>query len=594
MTISYPNGGTLTQVYDTTGRLVQLNWNGAPLVTGLTWNPMGQATAWTWALSTPVAAARSYDTAGRLTATEFSGYAYNAAGRITSLSQYLYQPADTDPTHTTITGVLQGWNVGYDSVGRITAFDAMGSGGNTAGFGYDANGNRSSSTATVNGQTTSRTYTVDGASNKLTGFGQTSGGTSTSVAYGYNANGDLLSDGLRTYTYNAEGRLSTATTGATDTSPTTRYAHNALGQRVFKTEPLYPPAEGDESDPGFFQGLINFFTSLWQPSTSDAEKLGWAYFYDEDGSLVAETGTGGASSSGSTSHIHLPTAAGPMPIAAIINGQKYAVHSDHLNTPRRLTNDSGLPVWQWSYSAFGDNLPTTAASRFASSGAEAIGATSVVFNLRWPGQYYDQESGLHFNWHRSYSPGIGGYTQNDPKGLAAGPNRRIYVDGNPLSFTDPTGLDRWGSYGYGRYIPATNPAPTFWEKLNFPETPEQRAIGENIALGFCGSTIGGVGLSRVSTVIAETLRGKGNITSGVKLSADELLQAGEQFVGPGYKEIGKSGSGVFRSVDGTRQFRIDNSSLSGSHAPGVPHGHLETYAPGATRPTTNNHIPFFD
>jgi len=67
-----PNGGTLTHVYDSTGRLAQLNWNGAPLVTGLTWNPMGQPTAWTWAFSTPVAASRTYDTAARLTATECS------------------------------------------------------------------------------------------------------------------------------------------------------------------------------------------------------------------------------------------------------------------------------------------------------------------------------------------------------------------------------------------------------------------------------------------------------------------------------------------------------------------------------------------
>ena len=70
------------------------------------------------------------------------------------------------------------------------------------------------------------------------------------MAYTYNANGDLTSDGLRTFSYNAEGRLSAVTTGATDASPTTRYAHNVLGQRVFKTEPLYPSSEGDESDQG--------------------------------------------------------------------------------------------------------------------------------------------------------------------------------------------------------------------------------------------------------------------------------------------------------------------------------------------------------
>ncbi|MDR6536737.1 hypothetical protein [Variovorax soli] len=108
------------------------------------------------------------------------------------------------------------------------------------------------------------------------------------------------------------GRLSAVTTGATDASPTTRYADNAPGQRVFKTEPLYPPAEGDEGDPGFFQGLLNFFTQLWGPATTDGEKFGFAFIYDEDGTLLAETGTGGANSAGSTQYIYLPTAGGPM------------------------------------------------------------------------------------------------------------------------------------------------------------------------------------------------------------------------------------------------------------------------------------------
>lgn len=99
--------------------------------------------------------------------------------------------------------------------------------------------------------------------------------------------------------------------------------------------------------------------------------------------------------------------------------------------------------------------------------------------------------------------------------------------------------------------------------------------------------------SKVDNVISETLTGnKKNITSQHTLTADEALTAGERFVGPGYKEIGKPGSGVFRSADGTKQFRMDNNSLQGNHAPNVPHVHLETYAPGARKPTVNNHIPF--
>ena len=143
---------------------------GTPLVTGIAWNPLGQPTAWTWAFaSQSLAASRSYDTAGRPIATEFSSYVYDAAGRITNLTQNLYGPGDADPTHSTIANADVTW------IG------------------------------------TSRTYTVGATSNQLTGFTQSiNGASTTSVTDGYNANGDLLSGGLRSYTYDAEGRLAAA------------------------------------------------------------------------------------------------------------------------------------------------------------------------------------------------------------------------------------------------------------------------------------------------------------------------------------------------------------------------------------------------
>jgi RHS repeat-associated protein len=122
----------------------------------------------------------------------------------------------------------------------------------------------------------------------------------------------------------------------------------------------------------------------------------------------------------------------------------YAVQSDHLNTPRRITSGSGQVMWQWAYSAFGETAPTTAAKRFA--GPETVPttgtttATPVTFNLRYPGQYADAESGLFYNYFRSYSPTTGRYTQSDPIGLDGGWNRFGYVGANPLTFSDPTGL----------------------------------------------------------------------------------------------------------------------------------------------------------
>lgn len=78
--------------------------------------------------------------------------------------------------------------------------------------------------------------------------------------------------------------------------------------------------------------------------------------------------------------------------------------------------------------------------------------------------------------------------------------------------------------------------------------------------------------------------------SKYKLSADEALEAGIKFLGKNYQEIGKPGSGVYRSADGTRQFRIDKNSLDGKHAPNVPHFHLERIAPNTNKIITNNHI----
>jgi RHS repeat-associated protein len=133
-----------------------------------------------------------------------------------------------------------------------------------------------------------------------------------------------------------------------------------------------------------------------------------------------------------------------MPIATVIDGATYAVHSDHLNTPRRLTNASGQAVWQWSYSAFGEDKPTVAKNRFANlevtPNPGATGVSEVKFNLRYPGQYADGESGLFYNYFRSYDARTGRYSQSDPIGLGGGWNRFGYVGGNPLRFKDPRGL----------------------------------------------------------------------------------------------------------------------------------------------------------
>jgi RHS repeat-associated protein len=513
--ISYPNGGVLSYVYNASGQLSALNWAATttatplPLISNITWSPLGQPLTWNWDFgdaasttgtpTTTQTANRAFDTAGRMTANEFASYTYDAAGRISQITQQLVKPTlaanGTVATGSAVVPVTVTFNVTYDPVGRITAFTQSGTATvstpvSSITFTYGANGNRQTSTQatttlsktggttavpilTPSTVTTTKTYTIAPAGNKLLGFSQTmtqtGGATSNAtVNYTYDANGSLLTDGLRHYAYDSEGRLAAASLGwastATADDSITKYAHNSQAQRVFKTAPLYAVTNPEPTaTPDVLALFTTFFESLWSPSTNPdgttVQKAGMSYVYDEDGTLIADTLVGGATTTWGQSarYIYLPTASGPMPVAAIYGTKHYAIQSDHLNTPRRLIQSDGQVAWQWAYSAFGDEKPTVAKNRFANLDLnQSFGSTTVpavTFNLRYPGQYFDQESNLHYNYHRSYSATTGRYTQSDPIGLQGGWNGFAYSNQNPLSFTDPLGLRTevvvWSGVGTG-------------------------------------------------------------------------------------------------------------------------------------------------
>ncbi|MGD9728649.1 MAG: RHS repeat domain-containing protein [Nitrospiraceae bacterium] len=111
-------------------------------------------------------------------------------------------------------------------------------------------------------------------------------------------------------------------------------------------------------------------------------------------------------------------------------GTVYYYHSDHLNTPRYATDAAGTLVWA---SGFPGEDP------FRPGSMSAYGL-NLEPRLRFPGQYYQAETGAVYNYFRDYDPVAGRYLQSDPIGLAGGVNTYVYAENGPLKFADPQGL----------------------------------------------------------------------------------------------------------------------------------------------------------
>ena len=505
-----------------------------PFVSNLAHTALGQPKAWAWANGD--SAARTYDTDGRMTANEFASYSYDAAGRITGVTQKLWAKASgdnddqwqgqhgdeengkNDGKH--VAGspfpVPVQWTAGYDSRNRLTSLARAGA---SAVYTYDPNSNRLTSINKVTSdtdldglfdadgfaqttQTTTQKLYIDAASNRLLGFSQSltqargsRSATSTSrIQYSIDANGAMTSDGLRTFEYDASRRLSKVRMRRDGDAATVSYLHNALGQRVFKSEPQSEHSRPDEATmgTGFIAWLHKNFQWMFAPGRSSS--VGTAYIYDENATLLGEYDNGSSAGKGRQEYIWLPTDDGQaIPVGISRNGKTYAVHADHLGTPRLITDESNNPVWQWPYSAFGNNKPTgvlkaTLNAKAPITNQPMLKATEpgIEANLRFPGQYFDEESNLSYNYFRSYQPTQGRYTQPDPIGLAGGLNRFAYVDGNSLSFVDPTGLICEYSQSTGSFVCRNAGGQTYasctgyagkGQGLDNPAAQNQRNVG---------------------------------------------------------------------------------------------------------------------
>ena len=214
-------------------------------------------------------------------------------------------------------------------------------------------------------------------------------GSNRLLGFNLDRNGNLILDGQDTYQYDARNRMISSNTG------NTRYTYNAMSQRVSKEGSIH-------------SGFHTFYFYAWSNDRIIGE-------YEENVSYSTET-------------VYL----NDIPVAVLKGGQSYRIFADQIDTPRVITTLTNKIIWRWDSRPFGEDRPN-----------DDVDGDRQRFNydLRFPGQYYDFETGTHYNYHRDYDPKTGRYLQSDPIGIDGGVGTYTYVTNSPLLASDPNALD---------------------------------------------------------------------------------------------------------------------------------------------------------
>ncbi|MFF7274411.1 putative T7SS-secreted protein [Streptomyces griseorubiginosus] len=386
-----PTGATTTWSYDASGNRTDMVVSGRTLT--FTHDEAGREL--TRHIGESVRLTQSFDPLGRLTKQDLVG----PTGNRLQHRAYTYRP---DGNLTAIDDDLNGTrHFDLDAAGRVTAVHAANW---TETYAYDEAGNQTAASWPTEHPGSESTGPREYVGTRITRAG--------SVRYEHDEAGRItlrqktrLSRKPDTWRYewDAEDRLTAVTT---PDGTRWRYRYDPLGRRIAKQR-LSPDGESVLEQMDFtWDGTTLCEQTTSSPSVPHQVTLTW----DHQGlHPLSQTE-------------RITAADAPQ---QEIDSRFFAIVTDLVGTPTELIDEQGDIAWR---------------TRSTLWGRTAWAADSTAYTpLRFPGQYYDPETGLHYNYFRHYDPEIARYLTSDPLGLGPAPNPTIYVH-NPHTWTDALGL----------------------------------------------------------------------------------------------------------------------------------------------------------